>query len=115
MYVGSITECSPKKQKGFDASASTSADASKRVGVFTIYKILFIYIYVCVCVCVCCLFVGLDNDDRYIKIKNLSEVMYDRLRVTCDDMHLHYVEPHQFIDSPEWEANHDNSDDVFQV
>jgi hypothetical protein len=42
-------------------------------------------------------------------------VLYGRLRVTCDDMHLHYVEPHQFIDSPEWEANHDNSDDVFQV
>jgi hypothetical protein len=41
------------------------ADASKHVGVFTIYKILLIYIYiymcVCVCVCVCCAFVGLDN------------------------------------------------------
>jgi hypothetical protein len=30
-------------------------------------------------------------------------------------MHLHYVHAHEFIDSPEWEANHDNSDDVFQV
>ena len=45
----------------------------------------------------------------------LSVVLYRRLRVTCDDMHLHYIEAHQFIDSPEWEANHDNSDDVFQV
>jgi hypothetical protein len=45
----------------------------------------------------------------------LSVIWFARLRVTCDDMHLHYIQPHQFIDSPEWEANHDNSDDVFQV
>ena len=35
------------------------ADASKHVGVFTIYKILLIYVYVCVCMC--CALVGLDN------------------------------------------------------
>jgi len=28
-------------------------DASKHVGVLTIYKILFIYIGVCICVCIC--------------------------------------------------------------
>ncbi|KAL3280835.1 hypothetical protein HHI36_004066 [Cryptolaemus montrouzieri] len=38
-----------------------------------------------------------------------------RLRVTCDDTHLHYINVYQFVDSPEWEANHDQSDDVFQV
>lgn len=38
-----------------------------------------------------------------------------RLRVTCDDTHLHFIHGHQFIDSPEWEANHEQSDDVFQV
>ncbi|KAJ9591756.1 hypothetical protein L9F63_001692 [Diploptera punctata] len=47
--------------------------------------------------------------------ERLSILLKGKLRVTCDDMHLHYIEPHQFIDSPEWEANHENSDDVFQV
>lgn len=42
-------------------------------------------------------------------------VVFDRLRVTCDDTHLHFIHNHQFIDSPEWEANHEQSDDVFQV
>jgi len=38
-------------------------DALKHIGVFTIYKILYIYIYIymCVCVCVCRVFVGLDK------------------------------------------------------
>lgn len=35
--------------------------------------------------------------------------------MTCDDTHLHFISAHQFIDSPEWEANHEQSDDVFQV
>lgn len=38
-----------------------------------------------------------------------------RMRVTCDDTHLHFINVHQFVDSPEWEANHEQSDDVFQV
>lgn len=37
------------------------------------------------------------------------------MRVTCDDTHLHFIYPHQFVDSPEWESNHEQSDDVFQV
>lgn len=37
------------------------------------------------------------------------------MRVTCDDTHLHFINQHQFVDSPEWEANHEQSDDVFQV
>ena len=28
-------------------------DALKHIGVFTIYKILYIYIYIYICVCVC--------------------------------------------------------------
>ncbi|GLH03039.1 Blood vessel epicardial substance [Gryllus bimaculatus] len=47
--------------------------------------------------------------------ERLSVLLRGKLRVTCDDTHLHYISPHQFIDSPEWEANHDTSDDVFQV
>nr|CAD7263234.1 unnamed protein product [Timema shepardi] len=47
--------------------------------------------------------------------EKLSILLKGKLRVTCDDIHLHYINPHQFIDSPEWEANHENSDDVFQV
>lgn len=38
-----------------------------------------------------------------------------RLKVTCDDAHLHYIHPYQFIDSPEWEAFHESSADIFQV
>ncbi|KAG7208489.1 hypothetical protein KM043_014715 [Ampulex compressa] len=38
-----------------------------------------------------------------------------RLKVTCDGTHLHYVRAYQFVDSPEWEAMHENIDDVFQV
>ncbi|KAI4466243.1 popeye domain containing protein [Holotrichia oblita] len=44
-----------------------------------------------------------------------QSVLLVRLRVTCDDTHLHFINVHQFVDSPEWEANHDQSDDVFQV
>nr|CAD7458045.1 unnamed protein product [Timema tahoe] len=47
--------------------------------------------------------------------EKLSILLKGKLRVTCDDIHLHYINPHQFIDSPEWEANHENSDDVFQL
>jgi len=38
-----------------------------------------------------------------------------RLKVTCDGMHLHYIKPYQFVDSPEWEATHESDADVFQV
>ncbi|XP_026486111.1 uncharacterized protein LOC113393442 isoform X2 [Vanessa tameamea] len=38
-----------------------------------------------------------------------------RMRVSCDETHLHYIQPYQFVDSPEWEANREQSDDVFQV
>jgi len=38
-----------------------------------------------------------------------------RLKVTCDGTHLHYIRAYQFVDSPEWEATHENDADVFQV
>ncbi|KAF7268005.1 hypothetical protein GWI33_018806 [Rhynchophorus ferrugineus] len=47
--------------------------------------------------------------------ERLSILLKGRLRVTCDDTHLHFINQHQFVDSPEWEANHEQSDDVFQV
>ncbi|KAI4466255.1 popeye domain containing protein [Holotrichia oblita] len=47
--------------------------------------------------------------------ERLSILLKGKLRVTCDDTHLHFINVHQFVDSPEWEANHDQSDDVFQV
>ncbi|XP_021936877.1 blood vessel epicardial substance-A-like isoform X2 [Zootermopsis nevadensis] len=47
--------------------------------------------------------------------ERLSVLLKGKLRVTCDNTHLHYIHSHQFIDSPEWEANHDRSEDVFQV
>lgn len=40
---------------------------------------------------------------------------FKRMRVSCDETHLHYIQPYQFVDSPEWEANREQSDDVFQV
>ncbi|CAH0557305.1 unnamed protein product [Brassicogethes aeneus] len=47
--------------------------------------------------------------------ERLSILLKGRLRVTCDDTHLHFISVHHFVDSPEWEANHEQSDDVFQV
>ena len=35
--------------------------------------------------------------------------------MTCDDTHLHFIGHQQIVHSPEWEANHEQSDDVFQV
>jgi len=51
------------------------------------------------------------------KLFNVNRVIIFlcRMRVTCDDTHLHFINQHQFVDSPEWEANHEQSDDVFQV
>ncbi|KAG8319374.1 hypothetical protein J6590_092939 [Homalodisca vitripennis] len=46
--------------------------------------------------------------------ERLSVLLRGKLRVTCDGMHLHYINSYQFIDSPEWEAGHETSDDLFQ-
>ncbi|XP_012277107.1 blood vessel epicardial substance [Orussus abietinus] len=47
--------------------------------------------------------------------ERLSILLRGKLKVTCDGTHLHYVRAYQFVDSPEWEATHENIDDVFQV
>ncbi|XP_043275255.1 blood vessel epicardial substance-like [Venturia canescens] len=47
--------------------------------------------------------------------ERLSILLRGKLKVTCDGTHLHYVRAYQFVDSPEWEATHENLDDVFQV
>ncbi|XP_043467744.1 blood vessel epicardial substance-like isoform X2 [Leptopilina heterotoma] len=47
--------------------------------------------------------------------ERLSILLRGKLKVTCDGTHLHYVRQYQFVDSPEWEATHENLDDVFQV
>ncbi|XP_061710526.1 blood vessel epicardial substance-like [Cydia pomonella] len=47
--------------------------------------------------------------------ERLSILLKGKMRVSCDDTHLHFIQPYQFIDSPEWEANREQSDDVFQV
>ncbi|XP_037874970.1 blood vessel epicardial substance [Bombyx mori] len=47
--------------------------------------------------------------------ERLSILIKGKLRVSCDETHLHYIQPYQFVDSPEWEANREQSDDVFQV
>lgn len=45
----------------------------------------------------------------------LNSPLDSRLKVTCDGTHLHYIRAYQFVDSPEWEATHENDADVFQV
>ncbi|XP_011332880.1 blood vessel epicardial substance isoform X3 [Ooceraea biroi] len=63
----------------------------------------------------------LDSDQTYATEgvtpadKRLSILLRGKLKVTCDGTHLHYVRAYQFVDSPEWEAMHENDADVFQV
>ncbi|XP_045513203.1 blood vessel epicardial substance-like [Pieris brassicae] len=47
--------------------------------------------------------------------ERLSILLKGKMKVSCDETHLHYIQPYQFVDSPEWEANREQSDDVFQV
>ncbi|KAK3912482.1 Blood vessel epicardial substance, partial [Frankliniella fusca] len=47
--------------------------------------------------------------------ERLSILLKGRLAVSCDGTHLHHINIHQFVDSPEWEANHDTSENTFQV
>ncbi|XP_026328687.1 blood vessel epicardial substance-like, partial [Hyposmocoma kahamanoa] len=47
--------------------------------------------------------------------ERLSILLKGKMRVSCDETHLHFIQPYQFVDSPEWEANREQSDDVFQV
>ena len=47
----------------------------------------------------------------------LSILLKGRLKVNYNDFHLHYIYYHQFIDSPEWQANCNNEMEtyLFQV
>lgn len=47
--------------------------------------------------------------------QRVSVLLTGRLRVTCEDVLLHYVEPNEFIDSPEYESCPIGSDKLFQV
>ncbi|XP_066908335.1 blood vessel epicardial substance [Halyomorpha halys] len=47
--------------------------------------------------------------------ERLSILLKGKLKVSCDNIHLHYINSYQFIDSPEWEAGHVTSDELFQV
>ncbi|XP_046383693.1 uncharacterized protein LOC124154174 [Ischnura elegans] len=45
----------------------------------------------------------------------LSILLHGKLKVTCNGTLLHHITPHQFIDSPEWEAASDDPSAMFQV
>lgn len=47
--------------------------------------------------------------------QRVSILLTGRLQVTCEDVLLHYVEPNEFIDSPEYESCPIGSDKLFQV
>ncbi|KAG8234729.1 hypothetical protein J437_LFUL000963 [Ladona fulva] len=45
----------------------------------------------------------------------LSILLHGKMKVTCNGTLLHHISPHQFIDSPEWEAASDDPSALFQV
>ncbi|KAG1701269.1 Blood vessel epicardial substance-A [Nymphon striatum] len=45
----------------------------------------------------------------------LSILLKGRLRVTYENVHLHYISSNQFIDSPEWEAKNLDINGLFQA
>ncbi|UYV61132.1 BVES [Cordylochernes scorpioides] len=47
--------------------------------------------------------------------QGLSVLLSGRLKVTCQGVLLHYVDPWEFVDSPEWEATPSDTDGLFQV
>ncbi|XP_063597595.1 blood vessel epicardial substance-like isoform X2 [Penaeus indicus] len=54
-------------------------------------------------------------EDTTAADERLSILLSGKLRVSCDNTHLHNILPTHFIDSPEWEACADDSDELFQV
>ncbi|XP_047482145.1 blood vessel epicardial substance-like [Penaeus chinensis] len=54
-------------------------------------------------------------EDATAADERLSILLSGKLRVSCDNTHLHNILPTHFIDSPEWEACADDSDELFQV
>ncbi|GIY65140.1 blood vessel epicardial substance [Caerostris darwini] len=50
-----------------------------------------------------------DTDQR------LAVLLTGKMKVTCEDILLHYLLPTEFVDSPEWESCASNTDKRFQV
>ncbi|XP_051937358.1 popeye domain-containing 2 [Hippocampus zosterae] len=48
-------------------------------------------------------------------IERLSFLLSGRINVSLEGQFLHYIHPHQFLDSPEWESLRPNEDGKFQV
>ncbi|KAL0963589.1 hypothetical protein UPYG_G00308300 [Umbra pygmaea] len=48
-------------------------------------------------------------------IDQLSFLLSGRIRVSLEGQFLHYIFPHQFLDSPEWESIRPNEEGNFQV
>ncbi|XP_010878567.2 popeye domain-containing 2 isoform X2 [Esox lucius] len=48
-------------------------------------------------------------------IDQLSFLLSGRIRVSLEGQFLHYIFPHQFLDSPEWESLRPNEEGNFQV
>ncbi|KAK6315172.1 popeye domain-containing 2 isoform X2 [Coregonus clupeaformis] len=48
-------------------------------------------------------------------INQLSFLLSGRIRVSLEGQFLHYIFPHQFLDSPEWESLRPNEEGNFQV
>ncbi|XP_078265175.1 popeye domain-containing 2 [Rhinoraja longicauda] len=64
--------------------------------------------------------VNLARDQNYAvegktTIDRLSLLLSGRVRVSHDQQFLHYIFPHQFLDSPEWESLRPNEEGSFQV
>ncbi|KAH6927800.1 hypothetical protein HPB50_008634 [Hyalomma asiaticum] len=47
--------------------------------------------------------------------QRVSILLTGKLQVTCEDVLLHYIQPNEFIDSPEYESCPIGSDKLFQV
>ncbi|XP_023228947.1 blood vessel epicardial substance-like isoform X1 [Centruroides sculpturatus] len=64
---------------------------------------------------------SVDEDEHYAiegitsADERLSILLSGRMKATCEDVLLHYINPNEFIDSPEWEACPTDSDKLFQV
>ncbi|XP_046903684.1 popeye domain-containing 2 isoform X1 [Hypomesus transpacificus] len=63
---------------------------------------------------------ALDVEETYAvegktPIDQLSFLLSGRIRVSLEGQFLHYIFPHQFLDSPEWESLRPNEEGNFQV
>ncbi|KAI5731663.1 blood vessel epicardial substance-like isoform X1 [Diaphorina citri] len=54
-------------------------------------------------------------EERTSADERLSILLRGKMTVTCNDTHLHYVCPFQFVDSPEYMSCQNSSDELYQV